>query len=78
MFETFYHNGFSGRKLTWLYYLCQGEIKVNYLKKPYIITMQTYQMAIFLLFETVDVLTSKEIQVNGRVYHTPNYVYNVY
>lgn len=64
LFETFYHNGFSGRKLNWLYYLCQSELKLGYLKKPYIITMQTYQMAILLLFETIDKLTCKEIQVN--------------
>jgi hypothetical protein len=23
-FENFYHNHFSGRKLTWLHHLCQG------------------------------------------------------
>jgi cullin 2 len=28
-----------------------GELKLNYLKKNYMITMQTYQMAILLLFE---------------------------
>lgn len=63
MFESFYHENFNGRKLTWLHYLCQGELKLSYLKKPYIITMQTYQMAILLLFENVDVMTCKEIQV---------------
>lgn len=64
LFETFYHNGFSGRKLNWLYYLCQSELKLGYLKKPYIITMQTYQMAILLMFETTDKRTCKEIQVD--------------
>lgn len=61
-FETFYHINFSGRKLTWLHHLCHGELKVSYLKKPYIITMQTYQMAMLLLFETVDTMTCKEMQ----------------
>lgn len=64
MFESFYHDNFNGRKLTWLHYLCQGELKISYLKKTYIITMQTYQMAILLLFENVDVMTCKEIQVS--------------
>lgn len=64
MFESFYHDNFNGRKLTWLHYLCQGELKISYLKKTYIITMQTYQMAILLLFENVNVMTCKEIQVN--------------
>lgn len=64
MFETFYHENFNGRKLTWLHYLCQGELKLSYLKKPYIITMQTYQMAILLLFENVDAMSCKEIQVS--------------
>lgn len=67
-FENFYHVNFSGRKLTWLHHLCHGELKLTYLKKPYIITMQTYQMAILLLFEGVDVMSSKEIQV--RIPHT--------
>uniref|UniRef100_U5EWS4 Cullin-2 n=1 Tax=Corethrella appendiculata TaxID=1370023 RepID=U5EWS4_9DIPT len=62
MFEDFYHINFSGRKLTWLHHLCHGELKITFLKKPYIITMQTYQMAILLLFESCDSLTCKEIQ----------------
>lgn len=62
MFEKFYSVNFNGRKLTWLHHFCNGELKVSYLKKPYIITMQTYQMAILLLFETCDVLTCQEIQ----------------
>ena len=33
-----------------------------YLKKPHIITMQTFQMAIMLLFETTNALTCGEIQ----------------
>lgn len=62
MFENFYHSNFSGRKLTWINHLCQGELKLGYLKKPYIVTMQVFQMAILLLFETVDTLVCSEIQ----------------
>uniref|UniRef100_A0A1B6DHH6 Cullin-2 n=1 Tax=Clastoptera arizonana TaxID=38151 RepID=A0A1B6DHH6_9HEMI len=61
-FEDFYHRHFNGRKLTWLHHLCQGELKIGYLKKTYIVIMQTFQMAILLLFENCDNLTCKEIQ----------------
>ncbi|XP_066998802.1 cullin-2 [Anabrus simplex] len=62
MFEKFYHSSFNGRRLTWLHHLCHAEVKLGYLKKPYQITMQTFQMAILLLFETTDSLSCKEIQ----------------
>ncbi|XP_054268118.1 cullin-2-like isoform X1 [Macrosteles quadrilineatus] len=62
MFENFYHNHFSGRKLTWLHHLCQGELKLGYLKKTYIVTMQTFQMAVLLLFENCDSLSCGEVQ----------------
>lgn len=61
-FENFYHNHFSGRKLTWLHHLCQGELKLGYLKKTYIVTMQTFQMAVLLLFENCNSLTCVEVQ----------------
>ena len=60
-FESFYRDHFNGRKLAWLHHLSQGELKLNYLKKPYIITMQTFQMAMLLMFESVDTLTCREL-----------------
>ncbi|XP_063706724.1 cullin-2 [Culicoides brevitarsis] len=73
LFEKFYNNSFSGRKLTWLHHLCHSELKLSYLKKSYIITMQTYQMAMLLLFENCDSLTCKEIrdslQLNMETFH---------
>lgn len=42
--------------------MCHGELKLGYLKKTYIVTMQTYQMAMLLLFESCDSLTCKDIQ----------------
>ena len=60
-FEDFYRLQFNGRKLTWLHHWSQGELKLNYLKKRYIITMQTFQMAILLMFENTDSLTCKEM-----------------
>ncbi|XP_055599572.1 cullin-2 [Uranotaenia lowii] len=62
LFENFYHVNFSGRKLSWLHHLCHGELKITFANRNYIITMQTYQMAILLLFETVDHMGYKDIQ----------------
>ena len=39
-------------------------MKFNYLKKPYIVTVQTLQMAILLRFENQDSLTLKDLQVS--------------
>ena len=47
MYENFYAKQFSGRKLTWLYHLSHGDIKLGYLPKQYIITMTTFQVIIF-------------------------------
>lgn len=68
-FESFYHAQFSGRKLTWLHHLCQGELKLNYLKKPYLVTVQTYQMALLLLFERCDSITCKEAATSLHLSH---------
>ncbi|OAD55361.1 Cullin-2 [Eufriesea mexicana] len=68
-FETFYHAQFNGRKLTWLHHLCQGELKFNYLKKPYLVTVQTYQMALLLLFEHCDSIQCKEAAASLRLSH---------
>ncbi|UYV76581.1 CUL2 [Cordylochernes scorpioides] len=61
-FEHFYNNSFSGRKLTWLHHLCNAEIKLGYLKKAYIVTMTTYQMATLLLFESADTLAYRDLR----------------
>ncbi|XP_053680419.1 cullin-2 [Anopheles nili] len=64
LFEKFYHINFSGRKLTWLLHLCHGEMKLSFEKRNYIVTMQTYQMAILLMFENTDKYTCKELQTS--------------
>ncbi|XP_076327537.1 cullin-2-like isoform X2 [Tachypleus tridentatus] len=66
-FEDFYNSKFSGRKLTWLHHLCNAEVKLCYLKKPYIVTMGTYQMGLLLLYESADTLSYKELQENTRL-----------
>lgn len=63
-FETFYNNMFNGRKLTWLQHLSNGEIKITFLKKPYIVTCTTYQMAVLLLFNNSDSLSFGDIDAN--------------
>lgn len=68
-FESFYHAQFSGRKLTWLHHLCQGELKFNYLKKPYLVTVQTYQMALLLLFEHCDSIQCREAAASLHLSH---------
>lgn len=46
---------------------------MGHLKKPYVITVQTFQMAILLLFEKRDEITCKEIretlQLNREQFH---------
>jgi cullin 1 len=64
-FTTFYDNKHNGRKLTWLWQLCKGEIKANYIKNqklPYTFQVSTYQMAILLLFNDTDKLDYQEIK----------------
>lgn len=56
-FHTFYGKKHSGRKLTWLWQLCKGEVKANYCsstKVPYTFQVSTYQMAVLLLFNEND------------------------
>jgi cullin 1 len=56
-FNSFYGQKHNGRKLTWLWQLCKGEVKANYCKNtktPYTFQVSTYQMAILLLFNESD------------------------
>jgi hypothetical protein len=63
-FGRFYKNKHEGRKLTWLWQLCKGEVKANYVKSakmPYTFQVSIYQMAILLLFNEKDKNTYEEI-----------------
>ncbi|KAK1778538.1 Cullin [Copromyces sp. CBS 386.78] len=63
-FNRFYKNKHEGRKLTWLWQLCKGDVKANYMKgakMPYILTVSAYQMAILLLFNEQDQQTYEDI-----------------
>lgn len=64
-FQTFYTNKHGGRKLTWLWHLCKGEIRANYAKMnkvPYTFAVSTYQMAILLMFNDADTVSYDDIQ----------------
>jgi cullin 1 len=63
-FQKFYNQKHSGRKLTWLWQLCKGEMKANYCKStkvPYTFQVSTYQMAILLLFNESDTVSYDDI-----------------
>lgn len=64
-FKSFYFDKHSGRKLTWLWQLCKGEIKANYIKNtkvPYTFQVSTYQMGILLLYNEQDSLEYSDIE----------------
>ncbi|KAL9057528.1 MAG: hypothetical protein Q9162_002260 [Coniocarpon cinnabarinum] len=67
-FQNFYTQKHSGRKLTWLWHMCKGEVRANYTKSaskiPYTFQVSTYQMAILLLFNesTNDTVAYDEMQ----------------
>ncbi|OAT07750.1 Cullin 1 [Blastomyces gilchristii SLH14081] len=64
-FKNFYFDKHNGRKLTWLWNLCKGEIRANYIKNtkvPYTFQVSTYQMGILLLFNESDTLSFSDIE----------------
>jgi cullin 2 len=67
MYEAFYGKQFSGRKLTWLHHLSNGEVKFGYLNKSYIVNMTTFQMAILLLFEKSDSLSYSDLEKTTNI-----------
>jgi cullin 2 len=67
MFEAFYSKQFSGRKLTWLHHLSNGDVKLGYTAKGYIINMSTTQMAVLLLFDQTDSLSYLELQETTKL-----------
>ncbi len=65
-YEDYYANQHSGRKLTWLHQLSTGELKTNYLRRSYTISVTTYQLAILLAYNgTVEHSYSALAQITG-------------
>lgn len=67
MFEAFYSKQFSGRKLTWLHHLSNGDVRLGYTAKNYIVNMTTTQMAVLLLFDKSDSLSYRELQETTKL-----------
>lgn len=68
-FEHFYQSKFSGRKLSWLQHLCQAEVRLCYLRRSYLVSLGTYQMALLLPFEAADSLAVRDLQEATRLSH---------
>ena len=64
-FSAFYDNKHNGRKLTWLWQLCKGEVRANFVKQgkmPYTFQVSTYQMAVLLLFNDTEKMDYDDIK----------------
>lgn len=63
-FKNYYMQKHSGRKMTWLYQLCKGEVKATYLKGMKVqptFQVSTYQMAILLQYNKDTSYTWEEL-----------------
>eukprot|EP00842_Homolaphlyctis_polyrhiza_P002961 jgi/Hompol1/3666/HPOL_003315-RA len=63
-FQRFYQAKHQGRKLTWLFQFCKGELKTNYAKSSktgYTFQVSTYQMAALLLYNTDTTYTLRQL-----------------
>lgn len=72
-FQTFYNQKHSGRKLTWLWQLCKGEVRTNFSKNnaKYTFQVSTYQMAILLLFNDSDTVSFDNIVLATKLQDDP-------
>ncbi|XP_065351221.1 cullin-1-like [Cloeon dipterum] len=61
-YESIHRLSYDHRKLIWNYQQSKCEMAINYLDKPYMLSMNTYQMAIILLFEKNDHLGFMDIK----------------
>ncbi|EYC41774.1 hypothetical protein Y032_0557g3393 [Ancylostoma ceylanicum] len=58
-FEKYYIGAHNGRKLTWLFNMSHGEIRLTYLDKPYLVSMSVYQMSVILCFQDSDTISMR-------------------
>eukprot|EP01117_Protostelium_nocturnum_P002954 TRINITY_DN1388_c0_g1_i1.p1 TRINITY_DN1388_c0_g1~~TRINITY_DN1388_c0_g1_i1.p1 ORF type:complete len:763 (+),score=225.09 TRINITY_DN1388_c0_g1_i1:188-2476(+) len=73
LFQKFYQQEYTGRKLNWLHQLSKGELKTGYLtsnKTGYILQASTYQMGVLLLFNQEDTMTTEYIGVATQLTET--------
>lgn len=62
-FEEYYIGAHNGRKLTWLFNMSHGELRLTYLDKPYLVSMSVHQMSVLLCFQKKDALTLSVISL---------------
>ncbi|KAM7541218.1 hypothetical protein Aperf_G00000044240 [Anoplocephala perfoliata] len=62
VFTEFYQSHHEGRKLSWCYQLCRGEVLSLYTKMRYTFAVSTYQMSILMLFNNCNCYTVRQIK----------------
>lgn len=68
-FEMFYEAKYTGRKLSWLYQMSIGDLRLTYLKRPYTVSVTTYQIAILLAFNTKEQHSYSSLQHHTGLDH---------
>ncbi|XP_057586578.1 cullin-1-like isoform X2 [Hippopotamus amphibius kiboko] len=66
-FTAFYASRHSGRKLTWLYQLSEGELVTNCFKNGYTLQASTFQMAILLQYNTEDTCAVQQLMDSTQI-----------
>lgn len=66
-FTEFYRSQHSGRKLTWLYNMCRGEIHYNCMKNRYTLQASTYQMTVLLQYNAGTSWTLQQLHENTGI-----------
>jgi len=69
-FQRFYQNKHSGRKLTWLFNLCKGELKANYCRGSptgYTFQVSMYQMGILLQYNNATSYTFRDLEASTQL-----------
>jgi cullin 1 len=61
IFQQFYINKHSGRKLIWLSNISKGELKTNYLSSPYVFQVSTQQISILMAYNNSDSYRFEEL-----------------
>ncbi|CAE6463983.1 unnamed protein product [Rhizoctonia solani] len=61
LFQLFYRNKHSGRKLAWLWSYSENELGTNYLNRKYILLTSSHQMAVLIQYNTSDTLHLDEL-----------------
>ncbi|XP_037038939.1 cullin-1-like [Bradysia coprophila] len=66
-FNDYFTSVHSGRKLNWLYLMCQGELETNYFKSRHIFQANIFQMAVLLQFNKKLRFSVQQIELNTGI-----------